>query len=301
MRARPNLRIWAHAIVHRVVFERGRVAGVELERHGRFQRVAARRVILSAGALATPGILLRSGIGPRAELERLGVRVLRDVPAVGARLLDHPGTAVFVWPLREGLADLRAPLVQIALRLRSRGSAFDGDLQIQAGSYWFFPVGAGLSIPGVGVMLHVGKPVGSGRIRWADRHPHTPPTIDSRLIAEKADRDVALEGLELPRAILEAPPLRGLWRPVWPRPGTLRDRAALEALLPRLTDFGYHPSGTVPMGEACDAFGRIDGLEGRHVADASLFPTIPTANIHLAVLMLGERFGEWLRDGRAGA
>jgi choline dehydrogenase len=88
---------------------------------------------------------------------------------------------------------------------------------------------------------------------------------------------------------------------VWPRPGTLRDRAALEALLPRLTDFGYHPSGTVPMGEACDAFGRIDGLEGRHVADASLFPTIPTANIHLAVLMLGERFGEWLRDGRAGA
>ncbi|MFO0713430.1 MAG: GMC family oxidoreductase N-terminal domain-containing protein [Sandaracinus sp.] len=298
VRARANLTIAPHTHVHRVCVARGRVTGVELEHHGVVKTIAARRVILTAGALATPGILLRSGLGPASELSRLGVRRVADVPAIGARLLDHPGTAIFAWPTREGLADTSAALVQIALRLRSAKSCFDGDLQLQAGSYWFFPIGAGLSIPGVGVMMHVGKPVGTGTIRYADAHPHTRPTIDSRLFSEPADRAVALEGLTLARELMDTPPLRGTWRAVWPRPHTLGDRAALEALLPSLCDSGYHPSGTVPMGEACDEFGRIAGLEGLHVADASLLPTIPTANIHLAVLMIGERFGAWLRDGR---
>lgn len=298
VRARENLTIAAHTHVHRVIVRRGRVRGVELEHHGVVRTIDCERVVLSAGALMTPGILLRSGLGPRSELSRLGVACVRDAPAVGVRLLDHPGTAIFAWPRREGLSDLSAPLVQIALRLRSKESRFDGDLQLQAGSYWFFPIGTGLSIPGVGVMLHVGKPVGTGTIRFRDAHPHTRPTIDSRLFAEPADREVALEGLELARALMDTPPLRGLSRPIWPRPHTLRDRNALEALLPSLCDSGYHPSGTVPMGEATDDFGRLPDVEGLHVADASLLPTIPTANIHLAVLMIGERFGAWLRDGR---
>ncbi len=298
VRARENLTIAAHTHVHRILFARGRVTGVELEHHGVVRTIAARRVVLSAGSLASPGVLLRSGIGPRAELSRLGVGCVRDVPRVGARLLDHPGTAIFAWPTREGLSDTRAALLQIALRVRSKHSRFDGDLQLQPGSYWFFPIGAGLSVPGVGVMIQIGKPVGHGTVRWRDAHPHTQPTIESRLFSEPADRAVALEGLELARALMDTPPLRGLSRPVWPRMKTLRDRDALEALLPSLCDSGYHPSGTIPMGEATDDFGRIADLEGLHVTDASLLPTIPTANIHLAVLMIGERFGAWLRDGR---
>jgi choline dehydrogenase len=301
VRERENLTIAPHTHVHRVLVRRGRVRGVELEHHGVVRTIDCQRVVLSAGALMTPGILLRSGLGPARELSRLGIACVRNVPAVGVRLLDHPGTAIFTWPTREGLADLGAPLVQIALRLRSKDSRFDGDLQLQAGSYWFFPIGMGLSIPGVGVMLHVGKPVGTGTIRFRDAHPHTRPSIDSRLFAEPAVRAVALEGLELARALMDTPPLRGLSRPIWPRPHTLRDRASLETLLPSLCDSGYHPSGTVPMGEATDDFGRLPDVEGLHVADASLLPTIPTANIHLAVLMIGERFGACLRDGREPA
>lgn len=297
VRARPNLRVIGDAHVHRVLFARGRVAGVEVERHGVLRTIEARRVVLSAGAIATPALLLRSGIGPREELARLGGTCVRDVPAVGARLLDHPGTATFMWPRREGLADVSAPLIQIALRLRSRHSSFDGDLQIQAGSYWFFPIGTGLAVPGVGIMLQVGKPVGSGRLRFRDLHPHSRPVIESRLFEHEADREVAIEGLEIAQSLYETKALRDLSRYVWPRSRQLRDRARLHALLPTLCDSGYHPSGTVPMGEATDAFGRIDGIEGLHVADASLFPTIPTANIHLAVLMIGERIGAWLRDG----
>jgi choline dehydrogenase len=298
VRARGNLTIAPHTHVHRIALLRGRVTGVELEHHGVVRTVAAKRVVLSAGALASPGVLLRSGLGPKGELSRLGVTCVRDVPAMGARLLDHPGTAIFAWPTREGLSDTRASLLQIALRLRSKHSRFDGDLQLQAGSYWFFPIGAGLSVPGVGVMAQIGKPVGHGTIRYRDAHPHTLPTIESRLFSESADRAVALEALELGRALMDTPPLRGLSRPVWPRSSTLRDRAALEAMLPSLCDSGYHPSGTIPMGEATDDFGRLADVEGLHVADASLFPTIPTANIHLAVLMIAERLGAWLRDGR---
>jgi choline dehydrogenase len=297
VRARENLTIAPHTHAHRVIVAAAASRAWSSSTTACVRTIGCRRVVLSAGALATPGMLLRSGLGPRSELSRLGITCVRDAPAVGARLLDHPGTAIFAWPTREGLSDLSAPLVQFALRLRSAHSRFDGDLQLQAGSYWFFPIGAGLSIPGVGVMLHVGKPVGTGTIRFRDAHPHTRPTIASRLFSEPADRAVALEGLELARALMDTPPLRGLSRPVWPRPHTLRDRAALEALLPSLCDSGYHPSGTVPMGEAVDEFGRIPDVEGLHVADASLLPTIPTANIHLAVLMIGERFGAWLRDG----
>jgi choline dehydrogenase len=297
VRARGNLRIEDHAHVHRVLFARGRVLGVEVERHGVVRAVRARRVVLSAGAVSTPGILLRSGIGPRAELTRLGVPIVRAVPAVGARLLDHPGSATFAWPTADGLADVRAPLIQIALRVRSKRSAFDGDLQIQAGSFWFFPIGAGVSMPGVGIMIQVGKPAGHGTIRFRDRHPHATPVIESRLFAHPLDREVGVEGLSIARELYATRALRGLSRHVWPRASQLADRARLDAMLPTLCDSGYHPSGTVPMGEATDAYGRIDGIEGLHVADASLFPTIPTSNIHLAVLMLGERFGEWLRDG----
>lgn len=297
VRARENLTVAGDAHVHRVLFSRSRVTGIELSHRGVVRTIAAQRVVLSAGAIATPGILLRSGIGPRSELTRLGVSVVRDVGAVGARLLDHPGTALFAWPTRAGLADTSASLMQTCLRLRSARSRFDGDLQLQVGSFWLFPVGEGLALPGVGMMMQIGKPVGTGTIRFRDAHPLTPPTIESRLFTEPADRAVALEGFEILRAVMDTPPMRGAWRHVWPRPGTLADPAKLEALLPSLCDSGYHPSGTVPMGSAVDAFGRFDGLEGLHVADASIFPTIPTANIHLAVLMVGERFGEWLRDG----
>jgi len=125
--------------------------------------------------------------------------------------------------------------------------------------------------------------------------------IDSRFFTQSADRDVAIEAHEIVRALYATPALRDLATPIWPRPAQVNDRARLDALLPSLCDSGYHPCGTVPMGEATDAFGRIDGIEGLHIADASLFPTIPTANIHLAVLMVAERMGGWLRDGLVAA
>jgi choline dehydrogenase len=299
VRARGNLRIQANTLVRRVLFENRRVIGVEVERQGTVERIATRRVVLAAGAIATPGILLRSGVGPREEIARLGVELVADVPAVGARLLDHPGSAFFLLP-RPGVVDLAGPLIQVALRLRSGGSDHDNDMQIQAGMGVHLP---GFSVPLVTLMCQVGKPRGVGSIRFPSADPHARPEIHSRLLEDPEDRAHAVHQLQLALALAQQPAMRRLATPIYPPALVLRRRSWLDGYVRRISDSGYHPSGTVPMGPegspaaATDGRGRVRGVEGLLVADASLMPTIPTANTHLPTLMIGERFGEWLREG----
>ncbi len=299
-RARPNLRILSRTTLRRVLFENRRVVGVEIERNGQIERLYAPRVVLSAGAISTPGILLRSGIGPSQELARLGVEQISDLPAVGARLLDHPGTAFFLRPKR-GVVDLDGPLIQTALRLRSPGSEHDNDVQIQAGMGVHFPT---FSLPLVILMCQVGKPRGSGAIHFPSADPHVLPQIESRFLENPDDRAHAIYSLRIALDLADRSPLREMASPIWPPPIVLRRRGWLEGFVRRISDSGYHPSGTVPMGRegdpkaATDGRGRVRGVEGLIVADASLMPTIPTANTHLPTLMIGERFGEWLREGQ---
>jgi choline dehydrogenase len=297
-RARPNLRILSRTTLRRVLTENRRVIGVEIERLGKIERILSPHVVLAAGAIATPGILLRSGIGPRWDLARLGVTLVADVPAVGARLLDHPGAAFFLLP-RPGVVDLTGPLIQTALRLRSPGSEHENDVQIQSGMGLHAP---GFSLPLVSLMCQVGKPRGSGIIHYTSADPAVRPHIESRLLEHPDDRAHAVRSLGLALELADRGPLRQLATPVWPLSSVLRRRSWLEGFVRRISDSGYHPSGTVPMGRdgdpgaATDGRGRVRGVEGLVVADASLMPTIPTANTHLPTLMIGERFGEWLRD-----
>ena len=299
VRARRNLTIRPDTLVRRVLFRQRRAIGVEVESaSGRVYTIATSRVVLSAGAIATPGLLLRSGVGPKAELDRLGVALVADVPAVGARLLDHPGAAFFLWP-KKGVCEVGHPLIQTTLRLRSKDGAHENDLQLQAGSAVLLP---SLELPLVSIMCQVGKPIGHGLIRYPSANVRAKPIIHSRLLEHPTDRARALEALEIGRAMVETPVMRDLARVVWPPPGVLRGER-FGRWIWAFCDSGYHPCGTVPMGAAddpdaaTDAYGRVRGTEGLIVADASLMPTVPTANTHLPTLMIGERFGEWLRDG----
>lgn len=297
-RARRNLRIMDRTTVRRVLFEGRRAVGVEVERDGIVERIEAKKVVLCGGAIATPGVLLRSGVGGREDLARIGVEQVADVPAVGAHLLDHPGAAFFLLP-KPGVVDLAGPLIQTALRLRSPGSEHKNDVQIQSGS--------GLHLPGrsarfVILMAQVGKPRGVGRIRYESADPHARPVIDSRLLEDRDDRQHAVRSLRLALELAEQKPMRDIARPVWPPPPVLRRVDWLDAFIRRVSDSGYHPSGTVPMGKdgdpaaATDGRGRVRGVENLVVADASIMPTIPTANTHIPTLMIGERIAEWLRD-----
>lgn len=299
VRRRPNLRIRPRTLVRRVLFENRRVTGVEVERDGRVEVLRSARVVLAAGAIMTPGILLRSGIGPRAAVERIGVTPVADVPAVGARLLDHPGAAIIL-AARHYQPHLGVPLLQTMLRYTSAGSELPSDLQLQPGTYIAFPT---VTLPGMSLMCSVGKPRGSGTITYTSADPHEKPRIDGRHLVDAGDKERAVEAMTLAYELTRTKAMRTLVHYFWPGEATLRDRAKLREWIWQSCGSGYHPCGTVPMGAegdagaAVDQYGRVRGVTGLHVADASIMPTVPSANINLPTLMIGERFGEWLRAG----
>jgi len=301
VRRRQNLTVRANTLVRRVLLRNRRVVGIEVETYGRVHAISTERVILCAGATSTPGILLRSGIGPRRTLERLGVDVVFHLPSVGARLLDHPGTAIFLRP-RVPVHRAGRPFIQTVLRYTSTTGASRNDMIIQPGSLVPLPFTA---LPLVSIMCSVGKSFGHGTIEYLSASPHERPLIESRLFLDDADRARAVEGLKLAVELTRTPAMRNHARFFWPPEGVLARPHLLETWIGRICDSSYHPCGTVPMGAddaslevaACDGRGRVRGVTGLWVADASAMPTIPSAHLNLTALMMGERFGEWARDG----
>jgi choline dehydrogenase len=299
VRGRPNLRIQPLTLVRRVITANRKVTGVEVETGGRVDVIRSARVVLAAGAVMTPGILLRSGIGPAEAVVRLGVTPIADVPAVGARLLDHPGAAI-IMAARHYAPHQGVPLLQTMLRYTSRGRRAPGDIQLQPGSFVALPAA---TLPAVSLMCSVGKPRGFGTLTFTSADPHALPRIDGRHLLDPDDLECAVEAMSLAYELTRTRSMRGMFHYFWPGERTLRDLAALRAWIWRSCGSGYHPCGTVPMGPegsagaAVDQHGRVRGVEGLHVADASIMPTVPCGNINLPTLMIGERFGEWLREG----
>lgn len=297
VRGRDNLAIQADTEVHRVLFERRRVVAVEVWAGNQIRRIDASRVVLCAGAIKTPELLMRSGVGPRGELDRLGVDCVVDAPGVGAKLLDHPGFAFFMRP-RWGRSHRHAPLIQTVLRHLMQPGDLHSYVQIQAGSSAPFPY---MNLPLFSIMAGLGKPRGHGTIRWDSLARGSKPIIHSRFLEDEADRELAVDALWMGVEFARSGPLSTMAAPLWPRRSALKSRGDVAGWIRKFCDSGYHPSGTAPMGPdgdamaVCDGRGRVRGVSGLYVADASLMPTIPTSNTHLPTLMIGERMGEWLR------
>ena len=301
VRARKQLRIRPDTLVRRVLFDGRTVRGVEVEtKDGRVETILARRVILCGGAIATPGILLRSGIGARRSVERLGVELVADVPAVAARLLDHPGAAFFLVP-RPGVS-VPTHLIQTMLRFTSKGSPYPDDMKLQAGSFVPLPRNLGV-LPLVSIMCSVGKPRGHGRLEFTSADPRALPRIESELLHHPTDKAAAVEAMELAWLCATSKEMKELASFVFPQQRTMYRRDTIAEWIVKACDSGYHPCGTVPMGldsdddAAVDGHGCVRGVSGLFVADASIMPTIPSANTNFPTLMIGERFGEWLREG----
>lgn len=299
VRRRTNLSIRANVLVRRVLVRNRRVEGLEVEREGRVETLPTRRVVLCAGAVATPGILLRSGIGPRRDVERLGVTLVADLPAIGKRMLDHHGVMIVLVP-RSGACSVHDPMIQTCLRYTSEGSETDNDVLLQPGSFLQLPDGVA---PLFTLMACVEKPKGHAELIFTSADPHARPRMIGHVFADPRDRERAIEGLEIALRLASSRAMRGLADFAWPIKSVLSDPDALGAWIARSSGTAFHMCGTVPMGAendpdaAVDGRGRVRGISGLWVADASVFPTIPSANTNLPTLMVGERFGEWLRRG----
>jgi choline dehydrogenase len=227
------------------------------------------------------------------------VQLVVDSPSVGRKLLDHPGVAILMTP-RSALSNVAQPVIQTMARATSIGSDHPFDLQLQPGSW--LPI-FGQQVPVVALMAAIGKPDGHGTIRFASADPHEKPEVSSRFLDHPRDRARIEDAIERLFELSRQPDLSRIAYCVYPDRSVLSRRASVREFLPKITGSGYHPCGTVPMSAASIEEGAVDGscrlrgVRGVLVADASIMPTIPSANTNLATIMIGERVSAWLSEG----
>jgi choline dehydrogenase len=295
-RGRANLTVAGHSLVDRVILDGTRATGVTTADG---DRVDADLVVLSAGAYLTPAILLRSGIGPEAELARHGVRRIAVLP-VGERLLDHCGTGI-AWSATDRLNAETA-------RHEEAGPMFEPHVLVKAASpscppgSWdihllsFVQHEAGT----VGYELSCGafhmKPGSYGRVALQSTDPGALPLVERGFLSDPADLDVIVSAIELARRIAETEPLRSLLGEER-RPGPV----PVEEFVRSTVRSYFHPAGTCAIGAVVDRDGSVLGIDGLVVADASIMPTIPRANTNLTTAAIAERLAETLGSGRAPA
>ena len=309
-RGRQNLTLRSEALVDRLIVEEGRVSGVVLA--GGEALRARRAVVLSAGALGTPAILLRSGIGPTAELAALGIAPVLDRPGVGARLYDHPAVAIRLVP-RPGEADpVRDPRFQIVARTVTRSGAPVflvpvSFLDISAAAALVAEAGGAPVVSLINAALM--RPRGHGRVRLAGPDPASAPVIELDLLRDPADMADMLEALRLAWRVAIAPPVAGVTRGIAGLDAaTVASDEALAAYARANAATFNHPCGTAPMGPpgdpmaVADQLGRVRGIDGLWIADASLMPAGVSVPPNVTVMAMGERIAAALRaDLRDGS
>jgi choline dehydrogenase len=306
-RTRANLAIRANATATRVLIERDRAIGVEVSvAGGTPQRITARRVTLSAGAIHSPAILVRSGIGPRADVARLGIDCAVDLP-VGARLIDHPGVGIHAVP-REGMQQKGDPNHQTMVRYTAQGSTEWNDMQLflfgritLMGARLRRAMGADRTFLAAVSLV---RPRSIGRLVVTSADPNAAPDVDLNFCSDPADEARLAEGLRFAWQALHTAPLaeRVERIPLWTE-DMLRSEEGMRAGIAVAIGTSYHPVSTAPMGPDGDAgavvdqYCRVRGIENLRVVDASVMPTIPRANTNLPCIMIAERVADWMRAG----
>ena len=303
-RSRPNLEIRPNVLVDTVVCDRGRAVAVDAIVDGRRERVEADRITLAAGAVASPPILLRSGIGPATQLASLGVRVVAPLP-VGEVLLDHPSAGLPGVPV-VGLTHDDDVVTEVGLRYTAAGSPDPNDMQLCLATM-FDPEQMRGFMPDPVAMFMVGavlmRPRSTGRLTITSTDPAVPPRLELGYLAEPFDVARMIEAWRLGAELCRRPELAHLVSSLLIDDATLAEDDALEVVLRSQVTTTYHPAGTAPMGPdgdgraVVDGHGRVYGIDGLRVVDASIMPTSVRNNTNLTCVMLAERIAGWMAAG----
>jgi choline dehydrogenase len=305
---RDRLIVAGDAPVERVLVRGGRTAGVAVRDGRGLAEIAASRVVLSAGAYGSPAILLRSGIGPAGELTAIGVKPALDLPGVGRNLHDQPcvevhyeGSGELIEQMERHQAETGwQPHEQVIAKFPSARCRQGFDLHIYpVGGYskdartWFWFLGVACLAP-----------LSRGSVRLTGPGPGDRLVIDHRYLSDPSgyDRARLAEGVERVREVAEVPELRRLLgRETRPGP-EVSGRQAIERFLDHAAVHYYHPAGSCKMGPAsdpdavADSEGRVHGIEGLYVADASLMPAVTSGNTNMPTTVIGERIARSLLE-----
>ncbi|ONI89738.1 hypothetical protein ALI22I_14715 [Saccharothrix sp. ALI-22-I] len=304
---RPNLTVATASPVARLLTTGRTVTGVQLaDSTGRVIR-ARRSVVLTAGALRTPQLMMLSGIGPAAHLAEHGIAAVHDLPGVGANLHDHPLEPV-IWPSLPGIDspaepghDPQAIHLHAGALLQTDRDAPAPNLQLSFVVLRNGPDGSPLPQPLVSCMLVLLTPRSRGTVRLASADPGAPPLVDPAYLADGHDRDILRDGLVWVRDHLFGDPvLRAVCGPPMAPAQEVTTEEALDAYLTEQVRSTHHPVGTCRMGTGQGAVVGPDlavhGMRGLHVADASVMPSIVRGNTHAATIMIAERAAGFLRE-----
>jgi len=318
---RPNLEVRTKVTVLDIELEGDRAVGVRLRKGRRGQEVvrAGSEVLLSAGAINSPQLLLLSGIGAAEELRSAGVQPRHDLPGVGRNLQDHPFLTV-IWEVNDQQtlygADKPKPLAEWLLRksgkltstvaevvafTRTRGGLAAADIQFHMGAAYFEDHGAETYDGHCMVIAPVlVSPKARGQVWLRSADPTAKPRILTNTLSEPEDVESMLAGMHLARAIAAQSPLSEIvLKELKPGPG-VSERAEMEADLRRRLMLIYHPVGTARMSDThehavVDSQLRVHGLQGLRVIDASVMPTIPGGNTNAPTIMIAERAADLIR------
>jgi choline dehydrogenase len=326
IRERKNLTLVSHALVTRLLIERGRVKGVEYIASGRsIERVYAdAEVICAAGAIGTPHLMMLSGLGPADHLKETGIDVVVDLPGVGQDLQDHLGSlgvrvavgdpdkvygdgpsdfAVGVEQFeRDGRGALATNGVEAGGFLRADPDDAYPNLQIflNAGTAEFFRTD-GLADRNHFYMGHyVCRPKSRGTVTLASSDPLDRPLIDPNYLSDPDDLRLSVEGIRRNVEIIRAKPFDGIRRgAINPNPARMSD-ADLENFVRRSGGTTWHPTSTCRMGQdtlaVVDEVLKVRGVSGLRACDASIMPTLVTGNTNAPVIMIAEKCADLIRN-----
>jgi choline dehydrogenase len=306
-RHRLNLTVKANIVALRVLFNGKRATGVVVESGGEQFTVESDQIILSAGAIASPHLLLLSGVGPAAHLRNLGLAVVHDLPGVGQNFRDHALVPILFHIDEHFIDDAQGPRLQIGLRYTVPGSNIRNDMQITP-SWFTDPRGYTYEDAdplGIRFTVILEKALSAGEIRLASADPYVQPLLDYRLLSHPFDVERMRHAVRLAVQLAQNPVFQGLITArLSPADADLATDAALDRWLLANVSTTHHLAGTCKMGPASDPmavvdqYGRVHGLQGLRVVDASVMPDVVRANTNATTIMIAERVADWIKEGK---
>jgi choline dehydrogenase len=297
---RPNLTLHTGATVTNLVVTRARCTAVTYRRMPSDQVTvhAEREIILCAGAISTPHLLQLSGIGPAKHLRQRGIRVIADVPGVGANLSDHP-LSVLIYSASAPLPPGSHNHFDVLAAIRTDPTSTTPDAHLLFCDVPLPPPGKSAPEAGYSIEFSMLRPHSRGSVRVASPDPTAAPLIDPAFLTDERDVDFMLAAARAARELGNADALEP-WRDAEVIPGPQASSGErLRAYLRQSTGTYFHPVGTCRIGTGTDAVTdtelRVHGVEGLRVADASVMPSLPAANTNATVLAIAEKASDLIR------